>query len=177
MSSLWHRWQKEFARSLTIMVVPHGTAKPRQLSFSLPFLIFLFACWTGFTGWASYMASQRFDYWRVKANSHLLKIKLDYFASQLKDSREMLDEVREMDAQLRALINMGSRDAIIQGADVTLQQSAGGPNVGEVTELQNTLEGAIADMSFQEISRHMSLLRTEMERRMDSFKEISAKID
>jgi biotin operon repressor len=176
MISFWQQWRREFARRMTIMVVPHGTARPRQFSFSLPFLFFLFLCWTSFTGWASYMASQRLDYWRLKANSHLLRLKLDYFANQLKHSRELLDDVKEMDVQLRSLIGMGSREAIIQGSESS-KPNAGGPTSGEMNELQNLLQGETSEMSFQDISHHVGLLRSEIENRMKSFKEIGDKID
>lgn len=173
MPSFRRRWWKDFDRRLTIMVVPHGTARPRQISFSVPFVLFLFTCWTGLTGWASYLASQRFDYWRVKANSHLLRIKLDYFAGQLKSSREMMDEVKEMDRQLRTLLSLGSRDAIIQAAEAP----AGGPSLMDEAQLAQALESRVGEASFQDISLHIAALRQEAEARLQSFREVQAKIE
>lgn len=173
--SIWANWRRELTRRLTIMVVPHGTARPRQLSFSLPFLLFIFTCWTGFTAWASYVASLRFDYWRLKTNSHLLRIKLGYFENQLRGSREKLDEVKELESQLRAIIDMGSRDAIIQNND-PVPQGAGGPSLGESVEFQTLIQGRHADMSIQEISRQVRLLREEADRRQESFRALQDKI-
>src|SRR5262245_58035716 len=131
-------WWKELNRRLTIMVVPHGTARPRQITFSVPFAMFLFLFWTGFTVWAGLMASEKFDYWRIKANAHLMRIKVDYYAGQLKRSQEMVDEVRVMDRQLRSLLNMGSKEAIIQSA---ADMPAGGPTPLDTTLLSRALEG------------------------------------
>lgn len=172
----WSSWRKELSRRMTIMVVPHGTARPRQLSFSIPFILFLFTCWTGLTAWASYMASQRFDYWRLKANTHILRIKVEYFASEVKRAREMMDDLKEMDSQLRALIGMGSRDAIVQ-SDGTPLTSQGGPTEGDVAELQNLLEGRVSELTLQGVSSHVKQLRTEMETRLTSYQEIRDRID
>ncbi|MBI4397054.1 MAG: M23 family metallopeptidase [Elusimicrobia bacterium] len=158
------------------MVVPHGTTRPHQFSFSLPFIMFLLVCWTGLTGWATYVASQRFDYWRIKANSHLLRIKLDYYASQMKRSREMLDDMKELDNQLRALLNLGSREAIVQSEDTPLE-GAGGPTALDAMELQRVLDGRATDLTLQDISRQMNLLRSEVERRMASFQDLTSKIE
>jgi murein DD-endopeptidase MepM/ murein hydrolase activator NlpD len=176
MSPPWRRWWKEFNRSLTILVVPHGTARARQITFSLPFLAFLFACWTGLTAWASYLASEKFDYWRLKANAHLSRIKVEYFANELKKSREMLDEVKEVDTQLRALIGLGSKDAIIQ-SDHAAFQASGGPTAADVDALQKLLEGSIADLTLQEVSSQMLALRAEIENRLASYRELREKID
>jgi hypothetical protein len=176
MSSLWQRWRKEFARRLTIMVIPHGIARPRQLSFSISFMAFLFACWTGLTAWASYMASQKFDYWRLKANTHMLRIKVEYFANEVKRAREMLDDVKEMDAQMRTLIGMGSREAIVQSENSPLP-GQGGPTEGDVQELQKLLEGRVSEMTLQEVSNQARGLRLEIENRLQSYREIREKIE
>ncbi|HRY28500.1 MAG TPA: M23 family metallopeptidase [Elusimicrobiota bacterium] len=174
--SFWHRWRKEFARRLTIMVIPHGIARPRQLSFSVSFLLFLFLCWTGVTAWAGYMASQRFDYWRLKANTHVLRIKVEYFANEVKRAREMLDDVKEMETQLRTMMGMGSRDAIIQSEENPLQNQ-GGPTAGDEMELQKLLDGRVSELTLQDVSLQIHQLRQEMDQRLSSFSELTEKID
>jgi len=177
MSSTWQRWRKEFARKMTFMVVPHGTARPRQVTFSLTFVLFLFCFWTGFTAWAAYMASQKFDYWRVKAKTHLLKLKVDYFAKEVQKARETLDEVKDMDAQLRTLMGMGTRRAIIERDISPFFDSTGGPTTRDVSELETALEMGISNMSLQEVSRQIQVLRKEMDLRLTSFKQITNKIE
>ncbi len=173
----WHSLRKDLARRLTIMVIPHGTARPHQITFSLTFIGFMFVCWTGLTAWASYMASEQFDYWRVKANAHLTHIKMEYFANELRQAREMLDEVKDADNQLRSLIALGSRDAIIQSDANPLQRGKGGPTIAEQTEFQSLLEGRVTDMSLKDVSRQISMLRSEAKHRLDSFQDIKTQID
>ncbi len=164
------------------MVIPHGIASPRQLSFSVPFLAFIFAFWTGITGWAGYLASQRFDYWRAKAEAHFLKLKVDYFSGQLTRSRAMLDEVKQLEGELRSLVGLGSRDAIIQ-AENTPQplesgsgQGTGGPTLRDTQALQTMLEGEPRNISFEEISREIRDLRSEAELRLASVQSLSQRI-
>ncbi len=167
------RW-KEWNRRLTIMIVPHGTARPRQITFSVPFALFLFVFWTGFTGWATYVASQKFDYWRVKTNAHLMRIKVDYFAGQLKRSEEAMDEVRQMDRQLRTLLSMGSREAIIQGSS---DRPVGGPSPVDSALLNRALEGNLSEPALEDISLQVRLFRNQIQSRIASFREISGTID
>jgi murein DD-endopeptidase MepM/ murein hydrolase activator NlpD len=177
MAGFWRRFRKEFERQLTILVVPHGTAKPRQLSFSLSFIAFLFVIWSGVTAWSGYMVAQRLDYWRLKANAHVMGIKLEYFANQMKHARETLDEVKEADLQLRTLIAMGSKDAIIQSEKNPAPKGAGGPSTAEIVALENLISHRRSDLSFNEISSQMGLLKTIMQERLASFRDISSRID
>ena len=182
MYRLWRRWRKEFGRRLTIMVVPHGIARPRQISFSVPFIVYLFTLWTGLTSWAGFLASQQFDYWRAKANAHFLRLKVDYFSGQLTQSRAMLDEVKQLEGELRTLIGLGSRDAIIQAENSpqplegTSNQGTGGPSLADAQALQSLLEGKTRDMSFEEISKEIQDLRAEAEVRLASVQSLSQRI-
>ena len=169
------KWRKELTRRMTIMVIPHGTTRPRQFTFSIPFLMFMLTFWTGVTAWASFLASERLDYWRVKANSHILRIKVEYFANEMKQAREMLDEVKEADAQLRALIGMGNKDAIIQSE--TPLHNTGGPTPEDGANLQKLMDGKVAEMSMQDVSRQVQILRQETESRLASYKMIHKQID
>jgi hypothetical protein len=173
------RLAKEFNRRLTILVVPHGTARPRQISFSMPFVVFLFAAWTGFTGWASYEASRKFDYWRAKSDAHLSRLKMEYFAGQVKRSQEMLDEVKGMDRQLRVLLGMGSKDAIVQSATNPMagDKATGGPTPLDENLLNQALSGAIANPALQDISAQMGAFRRDIQTRVDSFRELSGRIE
>jgi murein DD-endopeptidase MepM/ murein hydrolase activator NlpD len=143
------------------------------MTFSVSFVLFLLACWTGFTGWAGYVASQRFDYWRAKANSHLMRIKVEYFAGQLKRSQEMLDEVKVMDHRLRSLLNMGSKEAIVQSAE---DESTGGPTALDEALLSQALSGKLSEPALADVSLQVNVLKKQIQTRMDSFKEVSNRI-
>lgn len=179
MSRLLRRWRKEVNRRLTIMVIPHGVARPRQISFSLPFLAILFISWTALTTWAGFAASDRFDYWRAKVNSHFLQLKLTYLTNQVNQSRAMLDEVKGLETELRTMIGLGSRDAIIQTDSTTPRssdRSLGGPSVSDAQALERMLESKIPDMSFEELAQEVRALRSEAAARIESSRRLSDQI-
>lgn len=180
MARLWRQWRKEANRRLTIMVIPHGIAQPRQLSLSLPLLAILFVSWTVLTGWAGFAASERFDYWRAKVNSHFLKLKLEYFNNQLNQSRAMLDEVKSLESELRTLIGMGSRDAIVQteapAPRVKPNEASGGPTDLDAQALERMLKSQVPDMSFDDIAQEIRALRAEAEARLAGARALSEKI-
>lgn len=179
MARLWRRWSKEANRRLTIMVIPHGVARPRQVSLPLPFLVLLFVSWTALTTWAGFAASDRFDYWRAKVNSHFLQLKLAYLSNQVNQSRAMLDEVKGLEAELRTMLGLGSRDAIIQtdsSPPRTSERSLGGPSVSDAQALEHMLASKIPDMSFEEIAQEVLALRSEAEARIESSRRLSDQI-
>jgi len=180
MIHLWHRWKKETTRRLTIMVIPHGIARPRQFSLSLPFLLFLGFTWTGFTGWAGLVAAGHFDYWRACAGNRFLKLKVEYFQKQLNSSRETLDEVKSLESELRSLLKLGSREAIVQTdaplPSVEKTAGSGGPTEQDATRLERVLEGKTADIGMAEIAREIRALREEAEIRLAQAKELSQTI-
>ncbi len=180
MARLWRRWRKEVSRRLTIMVIPHGMARPRQMSFSLPFLAILFVSWTALTGWAGFLASERFDYWRARVSSHYLKLKLSYMTKQLNESRAMLDEVKSLETELRTLMGLGSRDAIIQTEGPPERSSPyralGGPSAADARALDQMLQSSRHEISFEQIGREVQALRAEAELRIASVQQLSEKI-
>jgi murein DD-endopeptidase MepM/ murein hydrolase activator NlpD len=179
MSRLLRRWRKEATRRLTIMVIPHGVARPRQISFSLPFLALLFISWTALTTWAGFAASDRFDYWRAKVNSHFLQLKLAYLSNQVSQSRAMLDEVKGLETELRTMIGLGSRDAVIQTDSTTPRSSdgaLGGPSVSDAQALERMLESKIPDLSFEDMAQEVRALRFEAEARIVSSRRLSEQI-
>lgn len=182
MSRLGRQWRKEFNRRLTIMVVPHGTSRPRQISFSVPFLVFLFVLWSGLTGWSGYVSSRHFDYWRARVDAHFLKLKVDFFNNQLTQSRAMLDEVKQLEQELRTLIGMGSRDAIIQAENTpqplteSLPSGAGGPTREDSQTLDRLLRGDPREMSFEDITREIQTLHEEARQRLASAQDLNSRI-
>src|SRR5690348_10181109 len=112
MKSLRANIKKIFSRKLTLMLVPHHAFKPLHFQFSYSFAIFLTLFWTGLTSWATWAVFSNIDYWSMRTNHEILKVKVRYFASEMRKSREVLDQVREADAQLRQLLGMKTRQSI-----------------------------------------------------------------
>ncbi|MFH1379145.1 MAG: M23 family metallopeptidase [bacterium] len=163
---------KEIRRNFTIMLIPHNTTVPIRFTFSLSFAAFLFLLWSGLTIWAGYLASRHIDYWRIRAGDKLVRLKVDYFAQEVKRTREMLDEIKEMDSKLRQLLNIKSKQKIIeQGA------AAGGPTELDNADLQKLLLGKLSDMTQKDIDRQIEATVNEFQQRMQSYAEITDHIN
>jgi murein DD-endopeptidase MepM/ murein hydrolase activator NlpD len=158
--------RRELNRGLTFMVIPHNTIKPLRLSFSLSFILFIIFMWTGLTLWAGYIASQHIDYWRVKSDNSLMKLKVVFFAQQVKKSREMLDQMKENDQNIRTLLDLKSKKAIIEN------EGQGGPSPVDANILTKALDGKLYEMSQVEIFNQTSALWQEAKQQIDSYREI-----
>lgn len=127
--------KKELSRHFTILLVPHSRFKPLRITFTVSFLLFLFVLWTGVTIWAGYLSSKHIDYWRVKAEHNLLRLRMALLAKQLNESREYLDQVKENDTRIRELLELKTKKAIITGGGV----SETAPSSSQNEEVQSTL--------------------------------------
>lgn len=166
--------KKIFSRKLTIMLIPHTAFRPFQIHFTFSFALFVFTLWTGLTSWATWAVMSNVDYWSMKTSHQVLKLKVLYFANELNKSREVLDQVREADIQLRQLLGMKERRAIIEqeGED----KGSGGPTIFDASILQKTLARRLWDISDSEIRYESEAVLKESQERIQSFKEISEHI-
>jgi len=169
--TFWNKAKKELKRHFTVMLIPHNSIRPIRITFSLSFILFMVFMWSGFTVWSGYLASRHIDYWRMQADEKLMKLKLVFFANQMKKSQQMLEQVRENDEQLRSLLEMKSKKAIIES-----NTGKGGPSKDDIKDLDLTLADKIYEMSQQDIQRHTIALQNETKKRVESFKEIMCNI-
>lgn len=157
---------KEVKRNFTIMLIPHNTTTPIRFTFSLSFAFFLFLLWSGLTIWAGYLTSKHIDYWRIRAGDKLLKLKVEYFAKEVKSTRELLDDIKDMESKLRNLLEMKSKDKIIE------QGAAGGPSIQDNIDLETLLSGKISEITQEDIDRQISSTFKEFESRMRSYLDV-----
>ncbi len=165
--------RKIFQHKLTIMVVPHNALSRFHFQFSFSFLIFLVAFSAGMFTWAALTVTSNIDYWRMRVNHEVLKLKVDYFATELRKNREMLDGVREADIQLRKLLKMKSRQDILDGDSAEAQTGRGGPQPFESSILQKELNKQLWTITEIEIRQASKVIEKESASRLKSFKEIS----
>lgn len=163
---------KLFGRKLTILLIPHTAFRPLQIQFTFSFALFMMMLWTGLTAWATWAVTGNIDYWSMKASHQVLKLKVLYFASELNKSREVLDQVREADLQLRQLLGMKDRRSIIEQSE----PGKGGPTLVEASLLQKTLSHRLWDITDSEIRDQSEAIYRESQERLRSFKEISEHI-
>jgi len=174
--------KKELSRHFTILLVPHSRFKPIRISFTVSFLLFLFVLWTGITIWAGYLSSKHIDYWRVKAEHNLLRLRMALLAKQLNESREYLDQVKENDNRIRELLELKTKKAIITGTESpnpsTAPQplGAGGPSVEETRRLQEYLEGRF-DVTPEILYEQTRKIKEISQRRLESISEVMENIN
>jgi hypothetical protein len=165
--------KKGFSDRLTIMVVPHGTAKPRQASLSLAFLAFSLVGWLGLTGWSAYIAAQHVDYWHSKMMNQVLTLKMAYLDWQVHQFSEKIDQVKEVELRLQDLLRMGSRKAIIQGDGSWSEPAAqGGPTLEESQHLRQLLETGVAKVSWSDIQKELDDLNQTYQARITGYRQI-----
>jgi len=168
---LGHLIKRELDRGITVMFIPHNSVRPLKLNISLSFLLFLIAFWTGITVTAGYLYSRHIDYTLAKADNKLMKLKVTFFAKEVKKSRELLEQVKENDQQVRNLLEMKSKKDIIE------TEGRGGPSKDDVKDLTRLLEGKIYEMNQQDIRRQTLALEQETKKRLESYCEISKYIN
>ncbi len=135
----------------------------------MSFLAFLFASWTGLTLWAGYVGSRHVDYWVTKAHNEVLKAKVSYFADEISRSREMLDLARATDREMRTLLGMGAKRAIIESDEA---QGTGGPTAVDSIDARQKLWSG-PDLDLAAVRREVEGVRRESEKRLASFQEIA----
>ncbi|MEW6042347.1 MAG: M23 family metallopeptidase, partial [Elusimicrobiota bacterium] len=131
--------------------------------------LFILFLWTGLTVWATYVASNHIDYWRIRIDREILKFRMMFFANELKKSEELLAQVKEKDQQLRELLEMKTKKAIITGET----QHSGGPSEADRNFLQKTLDKKINELSIKDISKYTKSLNTETKEQLKSISEIN----
>src|SRR5262245_18169323 len=95
-------WLKNLlSHRFTFMLVPHGGGQPKQINIHISIIVLVTLVWAGITFWGSYLSAQHVDYWRTQVSNQAMKLKVRYLLAQLDRSRQYMDEVRTVDAQLR----------------------------------------------------------------------------
>jgi murein DD-endopeptidase MepM/ murein hydrolase activator NlpD len=168
MRELNQKLRKFFNRKLTFMVVPHHSLRSFHFQFSIGFALFLFILWTGLTSWATWAVTTNVDYWTTKVNQQVLKLKVLYFAQELKKSRKFLEQVRQADIQLRQLLDMKTKQSIIEEE----QGGQGGPEPFERSILTKTLNSKLWDISNEEIRLQSSVILKDSQDQLHSVHEI-----
>jgi hypothetical protein len=152
---------------LTIILIPHSPTKPRKITFTLSFLLFVVLCWTGLTIWAGYVNGRHIDYCITKFNHEVMRIKLLFFANEVKKSQEFIDEVRERDEHLRSLLDMKTKKKIITS------DGKGGPGVQDRLYLQKFLSAEFHNLSIKDLHYQIKSIQQQVDERVKSVKEIN----
>lgn len=169
-------WIKRFTQyKFTFMMVPHGASSARQVSIHLSFIIICFVAWTGITFWGSYLSAQHVDYWRTQLSNQVLKMKIQYLMTQLDHSREYLDQVKSIDGQLRDLLKYKNDKSILKNENLleTTPSALGGPVTNDQKEVEQALDDANPDLSWERLIDRVGSLKQEAKARVTSYDDLS----
>ncbi len=140
----WSTLNKSWKRPVNILIAPQGALPSWKISVSLPFLLFMAVLWTGVTVWAGIIVSRHVDYHITKADNKILHAKIAYIAEEMQEGRRYLDLARQTDNQLRDVLGLGTRDAILD------PDGQNGPQYDDSVNFK-----AIVEVKASEISEHM----------------------
>ncbi len=160
--------KKNLGRRLTVMLIPHSESKPIRLNFSVAFLVFLAAGWTGMTIWSGFIASRHVDYWRAKTNESVLSAKMWYFTQEMNQSREYLDRVKETEIALQNLMQMKTRKAIVES-----DKAMGGPTPMDRTALLGMLTGSRPSLRVEDMQSQLADVRQTRDAVISNYSQIS----
>jgi len=158
---------KELKRKVTIVFIHHGKIKPLRFNFSMMFLFVAFFGWTSLTLWAGFVSGKHVDYLTVKADNKIMKVRMLFFADQIKKSKEILSQVKQNDDHIRSLLAMDSKRIIIENG-----LGAGGPTPIESSALAMLLSGKINNIDYQNIANQSFELLEEYKASMKSYSEV-----
>ncbi|MFN0118660.1 MAG: peptidoglycan DD-metalloendopeptidase family protein [Elusimicrobiota bacterium] len=159
------RIKRIFSHRFTFMIVSHGANKPIQINFHFSVFLTLFALWTGVTIWGSYLSAQHVDYWRTQISNRVLQMKIQYLVSEINTSRQYLDEVKQVDQELRQILKFQK------------EVGTGGPTILDQKEINQTLRHRSSHFSWEQLVNTSDSFKKETQTRLSSYEELSKLIE
>ena len=130
----------------------------------MPFLVSALLLWAGFTSWACFIVSRHADYYITKADNKVLRAKISYIAGEIEDGRKYLTMSRQTEQQLREVLGMGSKTAIIEGKPSEYEDSLG---------FKSILETKASEISESLFKKNIDEMKSESKSMLASFQEIT----
>ncbi|MDD4004573.1 MAG: M23 family metallopeptidase [Elusimicrobiaceae bacterium] len=167
MGRYWTALKKSWKRPVNILVVPHGALSSWKFRVSMPFMLFFLLLWCGITGWAVFIASRQIDYYITKADNKVLHTKIAYIAQEMEEGRNYLAMARQTDSQLREVLGLGSRDAMLD------PDGRNGPQYDDSVNFKNIVETKASELSERLFQKNVQSLTAESKSILAGFQEIT----
>jgi len=164
----FHALKKSWSRPVNFLVVPQGPLPQWRLRFTMPFMLFLLGLWGLSVIGAGLIFARQFDYAVTKAENKVLQAKLAFIAGEIATGRRDLEAMRQTERQLRKLLGMNSREAIIQEGE-----GMGGPTRAEMMGFRQIMAKRPTEISESVFRRDIKDVTRRARQELDSFKEIS----
>jgi murein DD-endopeptidase MepM/ murein hydrolase activator NlpD len=126
--------KKKRNQSVTLLVVPDDSARVFSLKMDARFFIAVFLLWVGSIAVSAYIITRHVNYRATAEYSKYLKVKHKEFAKEMMETRETVKRVAEVDKQLRDLLQLKSKAAIIKYTGL------GGPSYIDTKLLENEVK-------------------------------------
>ena len=129
-----HRIKAAFSRKITIMVIGHDGRKVRQLSMTQLVASLCILIMTGVFCWSFFIVGNNVDYQLARVKLAKMKKLVGVYSDELDEHRQVLARVSSMEQELRQMIKMKTKRAIIKFTGV------GGPSPSDEEEVDRWLE-------------------------------------
>ncbi|MBI3548483.1 MAG: M23 family metallopeptidase [Elusimicrobia bacterium] len=162
------RLYRTLSRHVTVLIIPHTNLPTWKLRFTFNFFLFCLALWSGVTMWAGLLIGRNVDYWITKADNQVMRTKVSYLVNEMQRSMKELDQARDTDKQMRVLLGMRSKKAIIEQ-----EEGVGGPAPGDRVGLVKEFLRDPMRFNVSTVRSSLMAMRQESQQRMASFQEIA----
>jgi murein DD-endopeptidase MepM/ murein hydrolase activator NlpD len=167
-----------FSRRFTFLIIPHGAGNPKQVNIHLSHIVLFLLIWTAVTGWGSYLSAQHVDYWRTKLSNQVLTMKVNYLVTQLDKNSGFLDQVKDIEGQLRDMLQYKDEASLIQQASPDHKSAAtGGPTLGDQNELSHMLNHDEEDISWNRLVEKTGAMKLEAQSRIQTYEDIARYVE
>jgi murein DD-endopeptidase MepM/ murein hydrolase activator NlpD len=167
--NLRQRLSDALSRRLTVLIIPQTRHKPVRWQATFGFWLFLLALWSGMTIWAGFAVGRNTDYWITKADNRVMLVKMTRLSQEMAQARQVLDQAKTTDRQLRGLLSMSRK-----GDPIAAATGMGGPTLADRLSLDRLLATGRATAIRQPAwHREIEGIRRDAERRLASFQEIA----
>lgn len=165
-------------REVTVLVLPPNELSTWRLKLNVRVLLGAAAAWTLLTLWAGYQFARSADYWAMKADNAVMRMKMSALNEEIGKSKESIDRAQEADAKLRALLALPTKRAIVESASEieskaeVAQAGKGGPAVADQLALFQRLRDSSA-VDPEDLRRLVMELRQRSEKTVAKYKDLS----
>jgi hypothetical protein len=150
---------------LTIMLIPNSTSTPKTISIPTKLIYLLAGILFVSFSFSFFIITRHIDYLNTISHNIILENKLEYFSKELIKNRNFLAEVRDVDTNLRIVLGMKDKKAMLDSSSV------GGPQLIDEIIARKLTQGNMA-FSVDEFSLSLNIMHKEIENQVKSSKEI-----
>lgn len=157
-------------KSFTLLIVPPADFPLWRAQVPFRSALGALVLWTSVTAWVSFRAARQVDYLATKADNGILRARVTSLVDEIERSGDDLAKAKDADQQLRKLLEMPTKQAIIEASPI--ETGEGGPTVWDRRDLLRRFAEDPAHESPAALEETLALLRQEEQARVASTAEI-----